>query len=174
MRLGSLPAPAAFLCLAFIGLASPLPDLKSAMQAQMDLYVAAFKKKDTAAIESVVAANFAKDFVDVDIRGNKRTRDQWLAQLRQQLRMIRSVQRCVLKIESMAVKGNRATSMESMDLAATIPNMADPAKTSKLAVKASWSATYAKRNGKWWCVNSVAKTERVSIDGRPLTPAGGG
>jgi hypothetical protein len=139
----------------------------------MGKYVSAFSRKDMAAIEKIVKENFADDFVDVDVRGMKRTRQQWLEQMRMQVQMTKSVQKCLLKVGSVKVSGAGATSLETMDLVATIPNMADPKKTSKLEVKASWVGTYAKRNGKWWCVKSVGKTEVVKIDGKPLNPAGG-
>jgi hypothetical protein len=141
--------------------------VRAAVQQQMNLYVSAMKKKDGAAIEKVILANFAPDFKDVDIKGKARSRDETIQTMKQNISSFKSISNVSLRIVKMTVSGDKATSSEVFKLDGLIGG-SGKAKTAKIQLDLAWIGTYIKRNGRWLCTQSKSTKERVLINGKPV------
>lgn len=142
--------------------------VKAAIQMEMNGYVAAMKRKDGAAVEKFVIANFDKTFKDTDITGKTRTRTEVIKLMKENLSMLKSVRTMSIKIESIKLVGGKALTTERMLLDATIVPMNPNAKTSTLKVDSTWSGVYVLKGNKWMCVTSKTTKEKVLIDGKPM------
>jgi hypothetical protein len=151
--------------MAFAAAADTPAQAKAAIEKQMGGYVAALKARDVKKVEAIIRANFAPDFKDIGMDGQARTLDDTVAQMKMNVSMLKSVKSASLAIKSVKVAGNTATTVEAFKLDAVIAIPNDP-KPHTLKVDSIWSGSYAKKNGRWWCLSSKTTKESVSVDGK--------
>ncbi len=142
--------------------------VKSAIQKEMNGYVAAMKKRDVKAVEKFIMDNFAQEFRDTDLKGVTRTRQQTVEAVRQNISMLKTVKAMSIEIKSIKMVGGKAITSEQMVLDATINGMSPDKPTSTLKVDSMWQGTYEKRGAKWICTLSKTVKEKVMIDGKPI------
>lgn len=153
---------------AVAAIADEAADLTKSMQAGMNAYVACVMKKDWAGAEKIIKTYFSPKCTMKTTTGQTMTRDQWITTMMAQTKMLKSISKMSMKVVSIKVNGNKATGSETFEMVATIPNMQDPKKTSKLEVKGSSESTYEKVGGKWMVISSVDKSQSVMVDGKKV------
>ena len=163
-----LRVPFGLILLCSIAFAADSPaQVRAAVQREMNGYIQAMKKRDLAAIEKIILANFAPEFKDTDIKGKSSSRDETIKAMKQNVASFKSISNASLNIVKMAVNGDKATSSEVFKLDGVVAG-AGNGKTAKISLDLAWTGTYVKRNGKWLCVASKSTKERVLVNGKPL------
>ncbi|HRF59055.1 MAG TPA: nuclear transport factor 2 family protein [Fimbriimonadaceae bacterium] len=143
-------------------------DMTKRVQAGMNDFTKAVMRKDYTQAESVLKANFSPKFVYTRANGETMKLNDWLAQMKVQFAMLKSVSKMSMTISNVKVTGNKATSKETFVMVATMPNMQDPKKTSKLEVNSTSSSVWEKTAKGWMCISSKDLNETVKIDGKPM------
>ncbi|MCC7231249.1 MAG: nuclear transport factor 2 family protein [Fimbriimonadaceae bacterium] len=152
---------------AAIAIESPA-EVRAAIQKQLLIYTNAIKAKNLTQVESVIKANFTADFKDTDTRGTIRNREQTIQAMRANVSALKTVNNVKLTIDSIKLTGDKATTTEHFILDATMTNPTDMKKTAVLKVDSSWTGSYVKKGGKWFCIASKAIKETVTVDGKKL------
>lgn len=144
--------------------------LKASMQAGMNKYIAAWKKKDAKTAEALIRAHFSKDFKATDSNGKVLTLDEWIAQDKMQMAQIQSVKKMSLTMDKVVVKGNTATSQDKFlaDFVIANPNPNATSKTAVLHIEGTSSSTLKKINGKWMFVSMKEGSQKMLLDGKPF------
>lgn len=176
MRFSKILAVSALLAGAIAVMAEDAASVKKWIQGAMNSYAAAVKKKDIPLIEKLAKQYFHEDFVSHEKNGTKVTRDQMLSQMKANMGMVKSVDKCDVVCKSVKVSGNTATADESMAMTMTFASPDAKAKPMKMDFMQTWTATYVKEGGKWRCKKTVTKTEKMMMNGKPFDPSqmGGG
>lgn len=156
----------ATLALISISAAADSPaQVKAAIGKQMANYVTALRARDMAKVESIIRANFAPEFKDISSDGKVRNLEQTITQMRMNVSILKSVKSASLVITGVKVAGDKATTSEVFKLDATI-GLPNDQKPHSLKVDSTWTGTYAKKNGRWWCTSSKTTKENALIDGK--------
>lgn len=144
--------------------------LKASMQAGMNKYIAAWKKKDSKTTEAVIRAHFSKDFKASDSKGKALTLDEWIAQDKMQMAMVQSVKKMSLTMDKVVVKGSTATSQDKFmaDFVIANPDPNSKAKTAVLHVEGTSASTLKKIGGKWMFVSMKESATKMLLDGKPF------
>jgi hypothetical protein len=151
-------------CLVFDESAS----LQSHINSVMGQYASAFRKKDAAACEKIIRANFATDYKSTDMKGKTIGLDEWITQDKQHMAMTKTVKSIHLSMGDVKVKGNMATGKGTFHLSALVGDEKDPKKTHKLEIQSKWNCTLKKVGKKWWVSEDKATMEKELLDGKPM------
>lgn len=168
MKIARSIAAVCLMTCAFWSQADEAQKLQREIQKGMNAYCAAVMKKDFAAADKAMKAHFSPKATIKTADGRTRSYKEWTTEMKAQMAMLKSVSKMEMKIKDVKVNGNKATSKETFMMVATIPNMSDPKKTSKLEVSGNSSSTYEKVNGKWLIMSSTDSSQKVLIDGKPM------
>ncbi|MBV6459006.1 MAG: hypothetical protein HONBIEJF_02145 [Fimbriimonadaceae bacterium] len=176
MRFSKILAVSAIVAGAIAVMAEDAASVKKWIQGQMNGYAKAVKKKDVTLIEKLAKEYFHEDFVAHEKNGTKVTRSQMLSQMKANMGMVKSVDKCDVTCKSVKVNGSTATADEAMAMTMTFAGPDAKAKPMKMDFMQTWTATYVKENGKWRCKKTVTKTEKMLMNGKPFDPSqmGGG
>lgn len=138
------------------------------VQAGMTDFCKSVIRKDFTHAEQILKAHFSPKFVYTRTNGQTMKLGDWIAQMKVQFSMMKSVSKMTMSISNVKVAGNKASSKETLVLVATIQNMQDPKKTSKLEVNSTSSSVWEKTAKGWQCVSSKDLSESVKVDGKPF------
>jgi hypothetical protein len=95
-------------------------------------------------------------------------RDGFLKAELEQIKMAEKITKCDIKMSNFVVKGNNATSDCSFKVAAVL-KMPKGEKPAKLTAEGTMKFKYALKNGTWWATEMKEITNKVLINGKPMT-----
>ena len=140
--------------------------LKSEIQKINRPITNAIKHKDVAAFKKVVKGGVTPDFKYVD-DGHAMNFDQMIEGMKQGFAMYSTFTKVEAKIVSVSEKGSAGTAVEKHTMVGT---MLDP-KTKKnhvVAFEGTSDETFKKVNGKWLMASMAMKTDKMTMDGKPM------
>lgn len=141
--------------------------LKAHIQSEMNKASQFLLRKDVSGCEKVLRANFDKNFYNVDSRGTKVTLDQQISQMKVQVAAIKAVKKVDFKVVSLKVKGNKAESIETMEIVMVFNNP-QTKKDTTVRQTSKGISTLAKKNGKWWVMHGKDTESRLFVDGKEI------
>lgn len=147
--------------------------LKSEIQKMNKPISNAMKKRDVAAFKKIVQGGVTSDFKYSE-DGRAQTFDEMVEGMKQGFAMYSTISRADTKIISVSEKGTSGTAVEKHTMAGT---MIDPKSKKKHVVvfEGTSNETYKKLNGKWLMASMDMKTDKMTMDGKPMPmPAMGG
>lgn len=157
---------AASAALSTFAIADDPASLRTQFQRAMDAHCAAIVRGDYAGAEKAMDGYFAPDCKIVN-DGKSLSYKDWKAMLFQQLKMLKKVTVMKLTCTDVKINGAKATATTKVHMAGVLPNTGDKS-VHTVDVEATSISTYAKRNGRWWCISDVDKTHTTKMDGKPI------
>ena len=146
--------------------------LKTNMQAAMNQYMAAWKKKDAKAAEAVIRANFAKDFKATGAGGQTMNLEQWIAQDKMQMTQVKTVKSISMIVGKVTVKGATASSTDSFSADFVVNNPQSPKRTSDMHIESKGITTLKKVGGKWMVASMKESSTKMTMDGKSVGAGG--
>lgn len=139
---------------------------KNDAQALYNKIAAAFKKKDSKAVEALATPNVVNKTSD----GKTLTRDEWIKSLDANLKIFTTVDTAVFTISRVKMAGENLIVDNSLHLGCTI---ADPnGKPHKMNLTSMASDTWTKSKGKWLLlIQKDLPGTKTLLDGKPFPPS---
>jgi Protein of unknown function (DUF2572) len=147
---------------------SAFADLKSDWQKVLDKYVTLNKKRDIKGFDAMVMATFTPDFKFTSKSGQSMSRQQWIDQSHQEMKMTGTVSKVVFHADSLKMMGqDKALCKVSIIFEGSVQT--DPkAKATSMKYTAKTDQVIVKKSGKWWLQSMTNTDESVTMNGKPL------
>jgi hypothetical protein len=158
------------LCLvAFAGLCSLAtadPSLRSQIEAMNKSIVATFKHRDASAFRKATKGGTTADFKYSDDGGKPMNFDKMVAGMQQAFAMYKQITTAKTTILSVKEHGNTATAVEKHTMGGIVAG--GDKKTHKMVFEGTSTETYRKVKGQWLMSSMSMKTDKMTMDGKPM------
>jgi hypothetical protein len=146
-------------------------DAKAQIEAGNKVIHQAMMKKDLVALEKAFRASCTKDFVYME-NGQKQNFETMLNNMKMGISSMKKITKAGSKILTLKVKGNTAVGTTEHTMEGIMPP-GDDKKEHKMGFGGVAEETYVKKGGKWMMSKMVWKSQKMTMDGKPM-PGGGG
>jgi hypothetical protein len=161
----------AFICIGFAALATAGASLKSDIDALNKPIEAALMKRDVAAFSKVVKGYVTSDFKYSDFGGKPMDFDKMVAEMRQGLSAYSKITKSTSVVVSAKEHGSAGSAVEKQTMEGL--TMGPDKKTHKMVYEGTSTETFRKVQGKWKMATMVVKTDKMTLDGKPISMGGG-
>ncbi|MFI5385668.1 MAG: nuclear transport factor 2 family protein [Fimbriimonadales bacterium] len=144
-------------------------NLRAEIEASGKKIAAAMKKRDFATLSKEMKAGTTADFKYVE-GGQSETLDQMLEHMKDGLGMMTKITTCSVKLLTLKEKGNTAVGTMRHTMAGTMKG--DGKKTHSMTYTGVSEDTYVKQDGKWKMSSMTWKSQKQTIDGKPVPGMG--
>jgi len=157
------------LALTVVGLASlgQAQTLKAEIQKMNKPIKKAMMKKDINAFKKVVKGGVTSDFKYSE-DGRSMGFDEMVAGMKQGFSMYTKISRADTKLVKVSEKGTMGTAVEQHVMEGMM--MGPDKKAHKVAFMGTSNETYRKVKGKWMMASMAMKTDKMTMDGKPMNP----
>jgi len=146
-------------------------DLRSQIVASSNKITAAMKKKDFAALSKEMKDGTTSDFKYVEAAsGPPQTRDQMIQNMKMGLGMMDKLTVCTTKLLTLKQKGNTAVGTMEHTMVGTMKGQDKKSHTMSFTGVAE--NTYVKQGGKWKMASMTWKSQKQTMDGKPVPGMG--
>jgi hypothetical protein len=143
--------------------------LRTQVNASMKTITAAMKKKDFATLSKQMKAGSTADFKYVE-DGRTQTLDEMLEGMKMGLGMMQKLTACNVKLLKLQEHGKTAVGSMEHNMVGTM--MGQDKKTHTMSFTGVSEHTYVNVGGKWKMSSMTWKSQKQTMDGKPVTGMG--
>lgn len=145
--------------------------LKSQIEAHNKKIGAAMMKKDVEEVGKLFKAGFTKDFKYFEnAKAQPQTGDQMIANMKMGLGTMKKMESATSKVLTVKENGSKATVTTQHGMVGTM-DMGDK-KDHTMGFSGVSEDTYVKVNGKWLMSKMMWKSQKTTMDGKPMGAGG--
>lgn len=142
---------------------------RAQLDASMNRISAAMKSKNLAALDKEMRATSLRTFKYTE-GGQSQNLDTMLKNMKTGLSSMDKLSVCTTKVLSLKEKGNSAVGLMEHKMVGTMKG--EDKKTHTLAFTGVSENTYVKQNGQWKLATMKWKTQKQTMDGKPMSAGG--
>jgi hypothetical protein len=143
--------------------------LRAQIEASNKIITTAMKKKDFATLAKEMKAGSTADFKYTE-NGQTQNLDQMLQGMKGGLSMMNKLTVCTSKLITLKQKGNTATGTSQHTMVGTVKG--NDKKTHTMSFTGIAEDTYVKEGGKWKMASMTWKSQKQTLDGKPVPEMG--
>lgn len=143
-------------------------DLKSDWQKLLDKYVALNLKRDIKGFDALVMQTFTPDFKFTSKAGQTMSRQQWIDQSHEEMKMTGKVTKVVFHADSIKMMGKDKALCKVSIIFEGMVQMDPKSKPAAMKSTAKTDQILVKKGNKWWLQSMTNTDEAMTLNGKPF------